>query len=132
MWVYNLKYHQNSNIPITQSANFHKSETLLAIPNTSRNPKLFSQTETLLTNRNTSRPHRDYEPGPHCTAVHCFIHQATGYFLLYEVKKSKFNLLIIIRYLEIRVTKLGLMRQLGNIRVTMSRVCKLVGIIGIC
>ena len=72
MWVFNLKYHQNSNIPITQSANPHKSETLLAIPNTSRNQKLFSQTETLLTNRNTSRPHRDLNPGliaPQFTAL---------------------------------------------------------------
>ena len=48
------------------------------------------------------------------------------------MKKSKFKLLIIIRYLEIRVMKLGLMRQLGNIRVTMSRGRKLVGIIGVC
>ena len=105
---------------------------------TSRIPKHFSQSETLLANRNSSHkpkyfsPPPGFEPGPHCTAVHCFIHQATGYFLLYEVKKSKFNLLIIIRYLEIRVTKLGLMRQLGNIRVTMSRGRKLVGIIGVC
>ena len=108
------------------------------IRNTSRNPKHFSKPETLLANRNSSHkpkhfsPPPGFEPGPHCTAVHCFIHQATGYFLLYEVKKSKFNLLIIIRYLEIRVTKLGLMRQLGNIRVTISRGRKLAGIIGVC
>ena len=108
------------------------------IRNTSRNPKHFSKPETLLANRNSSHkpkhfsPPPGFEPGPHCTAVHCFIHQATGYFLLYEVKKSKFKSLIIIRYLEIRVMKLGVMRQLGNICVTMSRGRKLVGIIGVC
>ena len=131
MWVYNLKYHRNLNIPITQSANSHKSETLLAIPNTSHNPKLFSQTETLLTNRNTSRPHRDLNPGliaPQFTALSTRPLATCCYM---RRKKSKFKLLIIIRYLEIRVMKLGLMRQLGNIRVTMSRGCKLVGIIGV-
>ena len=34
--------------------------------------------------------------------------------------------------LEMRAMKLGLMRQLGNIRVTMSRGRKLVGMIGVC
>ena len=129
--VYNLEYHWNSNIPITQSANSHKSETLLPIPNTSPNPKLFSQTETLLTNRNTSRPHRDLNPGliaPQFTALSTRPLATCCYM---RRKKSKFKLLIIIRYLEIRVMKRGLMRQLGNIRVTMSRGCKLVGIIGV-
>ena len=37
-----------------------------------------------------------------------------------------------VRYLEIRVMKLGLMRQLGNIRVTISRGRKLIGMIGVC
>ena len=34
--------------------------------------------------------------------------------------------------LEMRVMKLGLTRQLGNIRVTISRGRKLVGMIGVC
>ena len=62
----------NSNIPITQTANSHKSETLLASRNTSHNPKHFSQSETLLANRNTSCPHRDLNPGliaPQFTAL---------------------------------------------------------------
>ena len=73
------------------------------IRNTSRNPKHFSLTETLLTIRNSSRkpkhfsPPPGFEPGPHRTAVHCFIHQAVGYFLSYEVKKSKFKSLIMVR-----------------------------------
>ena len=37
-----------------------------------------------------------------------------------------------VRYLEIRVMKLGLMRQFGNIRVTISRGHKLDGMIGVC
>jgi hypothetical protein len=64
--------HWNSNIPITQTANSHKSETLLASRNTSHNPKHFSQSETLLANRNTSCPHRDLNPGlitPQFTAL---------------------------------------------------------------
>ena len=70
------------------------------IRNTSRNPKHFSLTETLLTIPNSSRkpkhflPPPGFEPGPHRTTVHCFIHQATGYFLSYEVKTSRFKLLI--------------------------------------
>ena len=101
------------------------------IRNTSPNPKHFSQSETLLTNRNTSRPHRDLNPGliaPQFTALSTRPLATCCYM---RRKKSKFKLLIIIRYLEIRVMKRGLMRQLGNIRVTMSRGCKLVGIIGV-
>ena len=67
-----IHFHWNTNIPITQTANSHKSETLLASRNTSHNPKHFSQSETLLANRNTSRPHRDLNPGltaPQFTAL---------------------------------------------------------------
>ena len=48
------------------------------------------------------------------------------------MKKSKFKVLVMIRYLETRVMKLGLMRQLGNIRVTKGKDRKLVGMIGVC
>ena len=73
------------------------------IRNTSRKPKHFSQSQTLLTIRNSSHkpkhfsPPPGFEPGPHRTAVHCFIHQAVGYFLSYEEKKSKFKSLIMVR-----------------------------------
>ena len=113
------------NPPILTNPNFSHSQTLLAIRNSSRKPKLFSQTEILL--------------APTGIWTRASLHRSSllyplGHWLLSVIwsEKSKFKLLISIRYLVIRVIKLGLMRQIGNICVTMSRGRKLVGIIGVC
>ena len=50
----------------------HSNHQFSQLRNTSRKPKHFSQSETLLAHRNTSRPHRDLNPGlitPQFTAL---------------------------------------------------------------